>query len=82
MPEVFRAGGWVYFFWSNEGHEPPHVHVRRGNNTGSVGKWWIAPTVRRASDGGFKKAELRVIEQTIVERRQEILDAWKKHFNT
>ena len=30
MPEVFRTEGYVFFFYSNEGREPMHVHVRRG----------------------------------------------------
>ncbi len=29
MPEVFRTEGYVFFFFSNEGQEPMHIHVRR-----------------------------------------------------
>jgi hypothetical protein len=29
MPEVFRKLGYVFFFYSNEGQEPMHIHVRK-----------------------------------------------------
>jgi len=29
MPEVFRTEGYVFSFYSNEGNEPLHIHVRR-----------------------------------------------------
>ena len=36
MPEVFRELGFVFFFYSNEGQEPMHVHVRK---TGGFAKF-------------------------------------------
>ncbi len=29
MPTVTRIGAYRFFFFSNEGTEPPHVHVER-----------------------------------------------------
>ncbi len=29
MPTVFRSGPYRFFFYSNEGSEPPHIHVQR-----------------------------------------------------
>ena len=40
MPEVFRIEGYVFYFYANEGHEPVHIHVRRG---GGFAKFWIEP---------------------------------------
>ena len=40
MPTVRRIGSARFFFYSNEGSEPPHVHVEQG---GSVAKFWLAP---------------------------------------
>jgi hypothetical protein len=84
MPEVFRVGSLVFFFYSAEGNEPPHVHVRigtaKGNKDGPAGKWWLSP-VRCAYADGFKPGERRKVERLIVERRSEILDAWKEHFD-
>ena len=77
---MFRVGGFVFFFYSDEGFEPPHVHVRRGSNQADCeGKWWLAP-VSCVYAHGFKAAERRKVERVIGDRRQEILDAWNTHF--
>ena len=30
MPTIIEAEGFRFFFYSNDHHEPVHVHVRRG----------------------------------------------------
>lgn len=32
MPVVHREGPYRFSFYSNEGNEPPHIHVRRDRN--------------------------------------------------
>lgn len=81
MPEVFRVGSLVFYFYSAENNEPPHVHVRRGAATADMeGKWWLTP-VQCVYAKGFKAAEKKRADTIIRERRQEILDAWKEHFD-
>jgi hypothetical protein len=29
VPTILRAQGYRFFFFSNEGDEPPHIHVER-----------------------------------------------------
>ena len=41
MAEVFRTEGYVFYFYSNEGQEPMHIHVRRA---GGFAKFWIETT--------------------------------------
>jgi hypothetical protein len=31
MPTLLRVEGFRFFFFSNEGQEPPHVHVSKGD---------------------------------------------------
>ena len=38
MPTVLRWGPYRAFFYSNEGSEPAHVHVRAG---GREAKFWL-----------------------------------------
>ena len=47
MPVLFRARGFRFFFYSNEGNptEPVHVHVEKD---GLEAKFWITPEVRLA----------------------------------
>ena len=54
MPTVLRSGPFRFFFYSNEGSEPPHVHVEAGAH---VAKFWLAP-VRLAWSGGFSEREI------------------------
>ncbi|HEX8202259.1 MAG TPA: DUF4160 domain-containing protein [Isosphaeraceae bacterium] len=54
MPTVLRVGRFRFFFDSNEGQEPPHVHVRSG---GDEAKFWLDP-IDMAANYGFNAREL------------------------
>ena len=46
MPQVFKIGSYVVFFWIGEGDplEPVHVHIAEGKpsaNTNRICKKWI-----------------------------------------
>lgn len=30
MPTVLYVNGWRFFFYSNEGNEPVHIHAQKG----------------------------------------------------
>ncbi|MGB0454541.1 MAG: DUF4160 domain-containing protein [Bacteriovoracaceae bacterium] len=40
MPTILRKNGFRFFFYSHEGHEPPHIHVI---GHGGEAKLWLAP---------------------------------------
>jgi len=48
MPEIFRKYGFVFFFYSNEGQEPMHVHVRKA---GGFAKFGMEPVELEFSQG-------------------------------
>jgi Domain of unknown function (DUF4160) len=50
MPEVLRTGGFRFFFFSREGHEPRHVHVERAEK---YAKFWLEP-IELAESRGFR----------------------------
>lgn len=80
MPTVLRVGSLIFFFYSNEGQEPPHIHIRKGaKRSDAIAKWWLSPPAKAYSHG-FTVAESRTIESTVRTRRKELLDAWRKHF--
>ena len=54
MPTVLRWGPYRAFFYSNEGDEPAHVHVRAGDSEVKV--WLHDLTV--ALNAGFPPHEL------------------------
>jgi len=78
VPTVFRAEGFRFFFFSNEGTEPPHVHVEKGDG---YGKWWLDP-LRMAYSKGFGKKEERRIRELVFAHRMKIQDAWHEHFGS
>jgi len=79
MPEVFRWGGYRFFFYSNEGDplEPVHIHVRHGRMTA---KFWLRPKVTRAGGTAFSRKVISQLVSVIEERADEIENAWKEHF--
>jgi len=62
--------------YSHEPHEPPHVHIDRGNESA---KFWIGP-VALARNLGFSAQELRRIERLLAEHEQDLLEAWYGYF--
>jgi len=76
VPTVHREAGYVFYFYAEEGTEPPHVHVDKG---GGTAKLWLQP-VRLPYAEGLKVSELRQILR-IAERRQEtLLRKWNEFF--
>jgi len=74
MPTIAQLGPYRVFFYSNEGQEPPHVHIERDN---AVAKYWLAP-VDLANNYSFSTHELNKLEQLVIENRQEWLEKWRE----
>jgi len=76
VPTVFRVGPYRFFFFSNEGFEPPHVHVEVADG---YAKLWVEP-VAFAEAHRLNAKQMRDIRQILRDRRAEILEAWNEHF--
>ena len=74
MPTVLRIRGFQFFFFSEEGNEPAHIHVRKG---GGVAKFWLAP-VKLAYNDGFKKQEIGEIVRLLSKHENELIRAWNE----
>jgi hypothetical protein len=72
------VGRFRFFFFSNEGDEPAHIHVKAGNDEA---KFWLTP-VRLEANYGFNSRELNQIEIMIEDNREELLEAWDDYFST
>jgi len=75
VPTVLREAGYRFHFFSQDGNEPPHIHVEAG---GRKAKVWLND-VRLAKNGGFSEVELRRIE-IVSEHRDGFLEAWNEYF--
>ena len=77
MPTVLRIMGFRFFFYSEEGNEPPHIHVEKGD---ARGKYWTDP-IEMAYMKGFTRQDIRRAEKIIGEYRGLINDTWHEYFS-
>jgi hypothetical protein len=71
MPTVLRIGRFRFHFYSDEGREPPHVHVRCSNGEC---KFWLDPVMMAGNRGG-RPNDLREIERLVFLNREQLLEA-------
>ena len=76
MPTVLRVKGFRFFFFSNEGNEPSHIHVESGDK---YAKFWLKPiTLARAI--GFSGYELTKIRGIILDNVELFEEKWDEYF--
>ena len=72
MPTVLRIGGYRFHFYSDEGNEPPHIHVRCADGEC---KFWLEP-ILLASAGRLSIRDIRKIEKYIYENQEILIKAY------
>lgn len=83
MPSLFRIGGYLVYFWSNENFESIHVHISKGKPSPNATKVWLT-----ASGGCILANNLSRIPTKELNNILEIIGAqyflicreWKEHF--
>ncbi len=77
-PTVFKEGGYRFFFFSRE--EPRmHVHIVSGDGEA---KYWLTPEIELARNYHYTRKQLKEIETLIEGHYDELVNAWKKHFES
>lgn len=76
MPAVLRVDGHRFFFYSNEGNEPPHIHVQKAEK---YAKFWLMP-IQVAESSDYSSKELQRIQNIITKHLDLLLEAWNEHF--
>jgi hypothetical protein len=72
---VFRQGQFR-FFSLEEPRQYIHVFSPEGD-----AKFWPEPSVELAISEGISEVSLKRIERIIMERKEEIVYAWNRHFS-
>lgn len=72
-----RIAGFRFFFFSNEGDEPPHVHVERAEG---YAKFWLQPDVRLERSRRLRPRERTRLQQLIEEHQELFLEKWDEYF--
>ena len=76
VPTVAIIEGYRFFFFSNEGTEPAHIHVEKGDGYGKI---WLSP-VHFAGTSGFSPAQLRRVREITAQNRDLFLEKWHEFF--
>ena len=77
MPVIYRYKGYVFFFYSADGREKKHVHVRKADG---VAKFWLEP-IDLFSSSGFRSSELKEIREIIEDKHEQFLNEWERYFS-
>jgi hypothetical protein len=77
MATVLRVGRYRFVIYSNEGNEPPHIHVKADRDEA---KFWLDP-IALAANYGFKAHELNEIERHVREHQAELTEAWHERLD-
>lgn len=85
MPQIFKIGSYVIYFWSNEGDpiEPIHIHVSEGVPQENATKIWLTQTGRCLlchNNSHISQRKLRDIMDIIEARHTDIEKKWYQYF--
>ncbi len=78
MPKIFEKRGFKFFFYSNEGNEPPHVHVK---GHGGRAKFWLTPVDSEFSQR-LSIRQLTLLRDIIRQKKDLIMEKWNEHFKS
>ncbi|MBF0588308.1 MAG: DUF4160 domain-containing protein [Magnetococcales bacterium] len=77
MPTILTINGYRFFFFSNEGQEPVHIHVEKAEG---YAKFWIKP-VSLARTRGFKARQLAELHKLVEEHKGTFEERWNEFFS-
>jgi len=78
MPTILMIFGWRFFFYSNEGNEPVHVHCSKAD---AQAKYWLdrdSFETIEAHAYNMSPADRRMVRRIIFEHFDYILSEWVK----
>jgi hypothetical protein len=76
MPTVMRIGSLRFHFYSDEGNEPPHIHIETPDGEC---KFWLDP-IKLARNKGVPAPMLRNIERLVFENIEFIKEKYNAYF--
>ena len=85
MPQIFKIGSYVIYFWSDEGmpREPVHVHIAEGVPSKNATKIWITKAQKcivANNNSKIPNHALNLLLRVIEGRSFEIISKWKDLF--
>lgn len=85
MPQIFKFGPYLVYFWSNENEpiEPIHVHISLGKPNKNSTKIWITKTgkcILSNNNSNIPEKMLRLIIRMLENNIELIKQKWLEHF--
>ncbi len=85
MPQIFRIGAYIVYFWANEGEprEPLHVHIAEGKPVPNATKIWITETGKALlchNNSKFSEKKLTAFMRFIEANSETIKEEWMSLF--
>ncbi|MDF9800537.1 hypothetical protein OKW21_005800 [Catalinimonas alkaloidigena] len=77
MPTVLSIDGFRFYFYSDEGNEPAHIHIKKANGRG---KWWLEPNLEEEYAYEFTLQERRQIKRLINQHYEYLKTQWYEYF--
>lgn len=86
MPQIFRIGPYIVYFWSNEGLplEPVHVHIAEGRASANATKIWLTSSGKALvcnNNSHIPEKVLKNLMRIIEANSAEIIEKWTNHFD-
>lgn len=76
MPTILLILGWRFYFYSNEGNEPVHVHVKKAE---MEAKFWLKSDIFEIEEAYIHKMspkDIREVRKLIFEHFDYIIEQW------
>lgn len=85
MPQIFKIGPYLVYFWANEGNplEPIHVHIAEGKPVENATKLWITQSGKcllQNNNSHIPDKRLKLLIRMIEANSEEIINKWKAFF--
>ena len=85
MPQIFKLGPYLIYFWANEGNplEPIHVHIAEGKPVENATKLWITQSGKcllQNNNSHIPDKRLKLLIRIIEANSEEIINKWKAFF--
>ncbi len=77
MPTVLLINGYRFFFFSNEGNEPRHIHVEKGDG---AAKYWL-DDIEEVYNFDFNPRERKQIKRIIIDHQEFLIKKGDEYLN-
>lgn len=85
MPQIFKIGSYIVYFWANENNplEPIHVHIVKGKPVENATKAWITKAGKCLLSNNNSQIPVKTLNnmlRIIEARSKEVIDKWYQFF--